>query len=101
MKKETDKFEKTIYSIYDKLKVRNEFELSFLYKHAFSVTEKDNFKEKARKIVLQKFLKEIAKIRKKDGENIAKSANKYFEDFSSNKEFYLSSLKDIGKELIH
>ncbi len=96
MQKESFKFENLITLIFEKLKVRNEFELVLLYKHAFSQVDKENFKEKARKCVLMMFLKEIARFRKEDEKKFQKSAERYFEDFEANKEFYLSSLKDMG-----
>lgn len=96
MQRESSKLEELISSIFKKLKLRNEFELAILRKHAFSTNDKENFKEKARKTILQRFLKEIAKIRKEDGKKILETADRYFENFAANKEFYLASLKDIG-----
>lgn len=96
MQRQSSKLEELISVIFKKLKLRNEFELALLRKQAFSATDKENFKEKARKTVLQRFLKEIAKIRKEDEKKILETADRYFENFTANKEFYLASFKDIG-----
>ena len=55
---------KLILDIFEQLKVKNEFELALLHKHALSASSKDNFLEKARKKVLQKFLKEFGRLGK-------------------------------------
>ena len=94
--RESSKLEILVNEIFQKLKVRNEFELAMLHRHVFSKKDGENFMERARKVVLQKFLKELAKFRKEDEKKAEKSFERYFENFAANKEFYLSSLKELG-----
>lgn len=77
--------------IFKDLKVFNEFELALLFKHAHSVSHKDEFREKARKIVLGKFLREIGR-----KGNLEEGLERYFEKVGENREFYLAALQDLS-----
>lgn len=96
--RESSHLERLVTSIFAKLKVRNEIELAMLHKYVFAQKDGENFRERARKVVLQKFLKELTKLRKEDSKKIEKTVERYFEDFESNREFYLATLKDLGKQ---